>query len=177
VAFILPGDIPPNDLAAFQQAWQYYHAYLAAHRERFPPSVYAFATAAWHYDHNDPRCPHDAWVETLMIAEAAEGERQQFRSLGITLRLLGAYHDGHIQLTYNTVEAYTLHKPISRPERATVVAHDDWLVDELRFSKQGQVIHEIVFASGTRWLIECADIRYEWQPLNPNTQSRQAVRS
>jgi hypothetical protein len=164
MAFVLPDDIPPNDHAAFTQAWQQYHAYLAAQRERFPASAYALATAPSHYDHNDPRCPHDAWVETLLIAEAAEGERQQFRSLGITLRLLGAYHDGHIQLTYDTVQAYTLHKPI-----ANVLAHSDWLVDELRLSEQGQVVHEIVFASGARWLIECADIRYEWQPLNPNT--------
>lgn len=42
--------------------------------------------------------------------------------------------------------------------------HGDWLIDEIRLSDRGLVLHEILFSSGARWLIESEDIEYTWEP-------------
>ena len=54
-----------------------YYEYLESVKEKMPWEAYSFAAADWHYDHNDPRCPHDAWVETLVVAEVASGTRTE----------------------------------------------------------------------------------------------------
>jgi hypothetical protein len=66
-----------------------YYEYLESVKEKMPWEAYSFAAADWHYDHNDPRCPHDAWVETLVVAEVASGTRAEIRDLEIRVRLLG----------------------------------------------------------------------------------------
>jgi hypothetical protein len=136
-----------------------YREYLQSIRDRLPLSAFEFATAAWHYDYSDHRCPHDSWVESLAIVEPAGGERLQHRTLHISVRLFGAYHDGHVLLDYSDVNTYSLEK------RKTQAAHGDWLVDEIRLSENGLVLHEVVFNSGSRWLIEAADISYEWHQM------------
>jgi hypothetical protein len=45
------------------------------------------------------------------------------------------------------------------------VGHRDWLVDEIRLSDRGLVVHEILFSRGALWTIEAADLRYEWLSL------------
>jgi hypothetical protein len=164
MAFILPDDYPQKDLTAFRQAWDRYAAYLEEIRDHLPHHTAAFATAAWHYDPTDPRCPHDAWVETVTFRETARNETLDERSLHLSIELLGAYHNGTIQLEYQDVTAYTLAKPFDSSPRASLVAHDDWLVDEIRLHERGNVIHEVVFASGAHWTIECKDMRYRWAP-------------
>jgi hypothetical protein len=74
--------------------------YLAANRERFPPGAYQLATSDWYFGFSDPRGPHDAWLEAVEVAEPAEGDRKQFRTVSIRIRLLGSYHDGWIELVY-----------------------------------------------------------------------------
>jgi hypothetical protein len=81
------------------------------------------------------------------------------RALHISVRLSGAYYDGHLLLDYSDVKTYSLEKPKTR------AAHGDWLVDEIRLSENGVVLHEILFNSGSRWLIEAADISYEWHQI------------
>src|SRR5919202_1729543 len=140
-----------------------YRRYLDSVREQLPPAAFAFATADWHYAFSDHRCPHDAWVEALTISEPASGERQEQRRIDIHVRLLGAYHDGHIDLYYRDVRSYTLELPAS-PSRIKI-GHGDWRDDEVRLSERGLVLHEIVFVGGSHWLIECEDIQYEWRPF------------
>jgi WD40 repeat protein len=135
-----------------------YRKYLQSLKERLPVTAFEFATAAWHYDHSDHRCPHDSWVESLTIAEPARGERFQDRSLRISTRLLGAFHDGHLLLSYADVQAYSLESPKVR------AGHGDWLVDEIRLSDNGFVLHEVLFSNDNRWLIEAKDISCEWRP-------------
>jgi hypothetical protein len=158
------------DPAEIQALWARYDEYLASIKDRLPPSAYAFATAPWHYSTLDHRCPHDAWVESLTISEEKNDENPIQRRMNIHVRLLGAYHDGHIELAYKGVNSYGLSKPDLGPGPWgsggwKYIGHHDWLVDEIRLSDNNRVIHEIVFSSDARWLIECEDLIYEWQPF------------
>jgi hypothetical protein len=166
VTFLL--DAYRSEKADFLKHWAAYRDYLESMRARFPPGAFTFATANWHYDATDPRCPHDAWVETLIISEPSSGERSEHRSIAIHLRLLGAYHNGHIEPSYRRVQSYSLETPANAAGLGAPLegsGHGDWLVDEVRLSDLGLVLHEVLFARGSRWLIECADITYQWRPF------------
>ena len=143
-----------------------YYEYLESVKERMPREAYSFAAADWHYDHDDPRCPHDAWVETLVVAEVASGTRAEIRDLEIRVRLLGAWHDGHIDLTYTKVQSYLFDTPrnLEYPMRSSK-GHEDWIFDEMRLSDLGNVVHEVQFSGGSSWLIECEDLIYRWMPF------------
>ena len=75
-----------------------YAAYLTSISHRLPASVYNFATAEWHYDPNDPRCPHDAWIHEIRIREFAEGERAEIRETRIEIILLGDITTAYLSL-------------------------------------------------------------------------------
>jgi hypothetical protein len=78
------------------------------------------------------------------------------------VRLLGAYHDGHIELLYPLVFGYRL--SVYNGERG----HRDWRYDELRLSARGHVIHEIEWYRLNEigsWLIEASDVEFRWIPL------------
>ena len=146
----------------FLKHWATYRDYLESMRAQFPPGAFAFATANWHYDATDPRCPHDAWVERLTISEPSSGERSEHRSIAIHLRLLGAYHDGHIELFYPRVFSYQIQSP------SCIRGLGDWLYDEFTLSPAGHVSHEIEWAGfpskeGSRWIIEASDIAFHWE--------------
>ncbi len=81
-------------------AYQRYNEYLKSLRDKLPDAAFAFATAPWHYNPQDPRCPHDAWLEHLKIEELAPNQEDvQHRYVAIHARLLGAYHDRYIELS------------------------------------------------------------------------------
>jgi hypothetical protein len=137
-------------------------------RAIFPPSAYALATSDWYFNFNDHRSPHDSWLETMIMSEPASGERQQHRQVALTIRLLGAYHDGYIELRYPRVFSYALN--LFDGERG----HWDWRYDELRLSDQGRLIHEIEWCGlkeTATWLIEASDMEFSWIPraTNPST--------
>lgn len=157
-------DTPPERAhEPYHDPFPAYDAYLAANRGRFPPGAYALATGAWWYDPRDPRCPHDAWLEAAILREPAEGERHEIRTTALSVRLLGAYHDGHIELAYPRVFAYGM------DARDTAGGHGDWRYDEFRVSDRGRLIHEIEWADGATWLIEADDVEYRWIPLHAGT--------
>jgi len=137
-----------------------YSEYLDSIRNALPQFAYEFAVAPWHYNARDHRSPHDSWVESLTISEPATGSRHENRHLEIAVRLLGAYHDGYLELSYPEVQSYSF---IGASHAAENAGHGDWLVDELRLSERGLVLHEILFRSGSRWLIEAKDIRVTWE--------------
>ncbi|MCL5994835.1 MAG: hypothetical protein M1546_02125 [Chloroflexi bacterium] len=86
-------------------AFKTYEQYLKSIAQVLPPGARAFALAGWHYNLRDSGCPHDAWVEHLTIYEDATGERSETRTVGIHLKLLGANHDGHIEIRYTRVSS------------------------------------------------------------------------
>lgn len=162
MAYILTEQL--YDEATGSDAFARYRAYLAAVGDRMPPGARGLATSAWYFDARDHRAPHDAWLERVVVEEGrgADGSR----GVEIRIRLLGAYHDGHIELTYRDVRRYR----IGREPQARDVdhGHGDWRHDEFRATADGRVEHEIewwhIEATGT-WIIEAADIEYGWRPL------------
>ncbi len=144
-----------------------YEQYLQSVREHLPESAYTFATTA---PFRRDGSLHDAWVEAFTISEPSRGERSEIRDIEIHVRLLGAWHDGYIELHYKGVRRYSLVTPELPPD--WMMGHGDWLIDEVRLSKRGLVENEIVFWTRSRWLIECADIEYAWQPRGPRNPDR-----
>lgn len=134
MTFVLAKDGRHDDVVA---AFRRYREYLESVKDSFPPSAYALATSDWYYDHNDHRCPHDAWLETLCLTEPSSGSPHQKRTLSLQLRLLGALHDGYVQLRYPRVFSYRL--DIHDGE----MGHRNWRYDEFRVSEEGRLIHEI----------------------------------
>lgn len=149
-----------EDVDGFILRYKNYYDYIESIKDKIPASVYQFAVASWHYNHEDPRCLHDAWLEEISIHESSSGERQQIRSTEITIRLLGAFHNGYIELTYEKIHSYS----VSQQHYASLNGHGDWLIDEVRLSSNGFVLHEIIFEQG-KWLIECENIIYQWKPF------------
>jgi len=147
-----------SDSRELNQQFEAYQSYLRSVEGKLETNAFAFASALWHYDAQDPRCPHDSWIESIKVVENATGDRHQHRWIDIHVRLLGAYHDGHIELTYTNVRSYSL-------GASDVGGHGDWLRDEIRLSDEGLALHEVRFASGSRWSIECRDIQYDWVVL------------
>ena len=159
MAFILAKQRDEDAVSAFRK----YSEYLRDNEKLFPESAYALATSDWWFNFNDHRCPHDAWLEAATFSEPSIGERSEIRSLSLTLRLLGAYHDGHMELIYPTVYAYQLDMP------SVAQGHGDWRYDELRVNEKGHLLHEIEWASVAytgSWLIEASDLQYRWVPKN-----------
>jgi hypothetical protein len=145
------------------KAFDSYRKYIAASRQAFPPHAYELATSEWYFDFRDHRCPHDAWLESLSITEPASGDRSEHRHTSIRFRLLGAYHDGHIEFFYPLVFRYSLSG--SPAERGL----GDWRYDEFRISSDGHLVHEIEWAGspgdvGSRWIIEASDVEFQWIP-------------
>lgn len=127
-----------------------YREYLQSVQKRLPTRALEFASAEWHYDVTDHRCPHDAWVQSLSIVEPASGERHENR------------------ITYPGVRRYSLFQPLDHRLLAPPRGHGDWLVDEIAASDNGRpeqplVIHEILFSRQGVWTIEAEDIAYEWK--------------
>ncbi len=132
-----------------------YREYLLQNKDKFPPALFEWATSDWYYNFNDPRCPHDAWLESFTFKEHASGERDEIRKLGLEIKLLGAYHDLYLTFTYKNIKSYNLEA------NHLDNGHRDWMLDEYRLSENGLLIHEIEWVGSTktaRWWIECEDI-------------------
>lgn len=155
MAFIL-GREREGDVAA---AFRAYDRYLTEHRHRFPPGAYALATADWYFNPEDHRCPHDAWLQHIVVHETGEGSRHEERSANLSIQLLGAYHDLVLTFTYTGLHRYVLEgTDVTR-------GHMDWRYDEFRLSDVGNLIHEIEWCGAHetgRWLLEATDVRLEW---------------
>lgn len=159
MTYILAKDGRDEDVA---RAFRLYEEYLRSVRDVFPPSAYALATSDWYYNFYDHRCPHDSWLESFQFVELSSGERHEIRSVTLKVRLLGAYHDGYIELVYPQVFAYEL--KFADAEHG----HRDLRYDELRTSDRGRLIHEIEFwnsAGDSNWLIEASDLQLKWVPF------------
>ena len=137
-----------------------YREYLRQNRAPFPPRAYTLATSEWYYASTDPRCPHDARMEALTLAEA-DSETQQERHLTLRVRLFGGHRNGYVELFYPRVFAYRLDTEDGGQ------GHRDWRYDEFRVTESGHLLHEIEWwgwGQTGRWLIEASDVEFVWQP-------------
>jgi hypothetical protein len=159
MAFILSSDDGNEATSGYQR----YLEYLSTVKNKFPSSAYQLATSDWYFNFNDHRCPHDAWLESFTLSESSTGKRSEVRTLSLKVRLLGAYHDGHIELHYPKVLSYELNIEHGKG------GHRDWRYDELRLSENGNLVHEIEWCgfeeTGT-WVIEASDVEFHWFPIN-----------
>lgn len=155
-------NVKPEDVTA---RWKAYLEYIGSIRDRLGPGAAAYATSELHSDHSNPQSPHDGWLESAKIEELATGERAEQRSIGVTIELLASYHDGRIRFTYTDVRSYVMNAPPEFERPPLSAGHGDWLVDEVRLSERGLVVHEILFSRGAHWQIEASDLHYEWLPL------------
>lgn len=158
MSFILSAQRQPETVV---EAFKQYRGYLERNSERFPRGALALATSDWYFDPREHRCPHDAWLEHITIEEPGIGERSEQRSTAIRIRLLGAYHDGFIELFYPRVFRYSLNSP------SGARGLGDWLFDEFRVLESGHIIHEIEWAGFPReeastWVIEASDVEFHW---------------
>ena len=112
---------------------------------------------AWPEDH---RSPYDSWVQSITVSEPSSGERQEIRGIEIHVRLLGAYHDGIIEFTYQRVKRYSLEG------MRDIAGHGDWLEDELKLRKNNSLLHKVTLTNGN-CEIEAEEIEYRWAPLPP----------
>src|SRR5882724_9085038 len=112
-----------------REAYLRYQEYLRRHKHEFPPSAFALATAEWYQNSSDHRCPHDGWLENLIISERVDTNRK--RTTTILTRLMAAYHDGYIEFSYPEVFSYKFEGP------SCAGGLGDWLYDEFRLSPNG----------------------------------------
>ncbi len=155
--FILAKHRDADAVAAFKR----YQKYLVKEKERFPASAYSLATSDWYFGFSDHRAPHDAWLESVTLNEVASGKRNEVRHSTLTIRLLGAYHDGFIELTYPKVYSYNF------ASGDVTTGHRDWRYDELRLDKSGRLVHEIEWCGmrdTAHWLIVASDVEHRWSP-------------
>lgn len=156
--FILSDDWNSEDNPmAVVEAHRRYEQYLEQNRQSFPASAFAFASADWHYNFNDHKALHDSWLVDMSVRETNSANSDE-RVTEIQLKLLGAFHDGHLRLTYHDVRSYQIGSATS--------AHTSIDRDEVRLSENGYVLHEIVWWQDVKWLIECTDISCEWIVAN-----------
>jgi len=87
----------------------------------------------------------------------------QDREINIHLRLLGAFHDRKIEIQYKKIRNYEL-RFLPDASYQPSKWHGDWIIDEIRLSDEGLVIHEINFWLNGNWQIECENIIYNWLP-------------
>src|SRR5690606_28927797 len=163
MTFILAEQRHAGGPAELNAAFVRYRVYLAANAAAFPPGAYELATSDWYFDFANHRSPHDAWLEEAAFTEA---ESDRGRVVQLTIRLLGAYHDGQIALEYPEVFRYAFEGSRLTP------GHGDWRYDEFRLAENGHLIHEIEWAgAGTtgRWLIQASDVCYAWVPTGGST--------
>ena len=154
------GTATPNEIKA---CFDEYAKYLDENRTSIPPDAFEFATADWHYDFMDSKCPHDSWLRKLEIIETGVPTHRNDRTLDIRIVLLGAYHDGFITLRHRNVHSYILEKP--NTSGLVNASHGDWLIDEVTLTDDSRLCHEIKFANASPWIIVCDDIKYSWRQV------------
>ncbi len=133
MAYYLSNERNQDVVAGYQR----YQQYLREHEHEFPVGAFALGTAEWYQNAHDHRCPHDGRLENFIISEIADSNGKR---LAIRIRLLGAYHDGYIELFYPQVFGFNL----ETASRAGGLG--DWLYDEFRVSSEGHLIHQVEWA-------------------------------
>jgi hypothetical protein len=157
--FILAAQRNRDSIESFRK----YRKYLEDNHDRFPSAAYALATSDWYFDFQCHECPHDAWLESVRVDEHSMGKSHEIRSAAITIKLMGAYHDGTIEIYYPKVFEYRFNS------LALEGGHRDWRYDELRLNEKGHLIHEIEWngcQDNGSWVIVASEVEFKWTPFS-----------
>jgi hypothetical protein len=152
-----------------------YSAYIVSIRDMIPAHVHSFAADSRYFDLSSPSSLHDSWLESLTVREVASGVRKEIRRMEVTISLLGPLHDRRIHLHYRGVTLYKFSAPPHYGEpRFDHTAHGDLFTHEIRLGHGGLLIHELLFESDSRFLVECSDFRHSEEMLT-NEETEQDV--
>jgi hypothetical protein len=148
-----------------------YAVYVEYIREQLPPHIYDFASNPCYFDLTSRSSLHDAWLESTIVKEVANGERHEIRRMEISICLLGPFHDRRIHLHYTGVTRYLLAAPPRYGEKKyEKTAHGNLLTHEIRLGQDGLLVHELLFERGATTLIECVDFRHSEEIISsPNS--------
>lgn len=156
--YLLRKDRSDDSLGEWDRGFRKYAEYLEEISSKLPFSARCYAKSDWHYDHMDPRCPHDSWVRKIEIIEGDGSADDKV----IRLVMLGAYHDRNIEIRQVGVVSFKIERSSS--------SFGDWLYDEVRLSGSGDVLHEIEFENGCL-IVVCRDIFYEWSDITGSAKT------
>src|SRR5215471_25444 len=126
---------------------------------RLPAKAREFALAPWHCNPEDHRCLHDSWIERIDIEEIASGSRHEHRTVEISIRFLGAYHDRYFTLRFPLVRRYSVERPLRWDKRQQIVGHGDVLDDAISIGEESYLIYSLHLEFG-RIEIEAKDIEF-----------------
>ena len=165
-----------DEIKRLSEEFENYKNYLKSIKDKIPQSAYEFATADWHFNTRDARCPHDAWLEEFKFGEVQNSENFELYPIEIYIKLLGAYHNGYIEFRYKNIHSYSFKSKRSfrLSEYKGEYFHGDWIRDEIRLSENDFVIHEIEWENGN-WLIESEDVEYKWIPFDPTLSTNMDI--
>ena len=143
-------------LDGLHDRWAEIDRYHACISESLPSGAKQLALAAWHYDASDPRCPHDAWLESVEL----RNRDRQSEIRDVRLRLLGAYHDRKLCFDYWNVRDFSV-----EGQFIDSTGRDrDWLFDEVHLLESRRIEHIIAFEA-CEVRIKCEDLTYSYQPI------------
>lgn len=120
-----------------------YERYLENNKDKFPARAFAFASAGWHYNHRDEKCPHDAKIISIT---AREFSKDDFPEVGLTIELEGAY-GGRFEIIYYGVKSYIVRKRKTNWPLGSST-HGEWLIDEVTVCEDDLLNHEIALSDG-----------------------------
>jgi hypothetical protein len=146
-----------KDLAKEGMSLQEYSAHVDSWKDDLPTSAYEYAKAIWHYDMRDARCIHDAWLASCVFQEASlQKPHAKPTGFGIEISFLTGLEDRVLKFSYKNIVHYSLESP-SQSE-----THSEVYFDEIRLSERKNMIHEILFMSNARWIIESNDFSFSF---------------
>ena len=117
-----------------------YFAYIDSVKERWPPTLHAFASDVARYELQGTKTLHDAWLEEVSCRNTYEEDSNVLLGSTLVLVLRQAF-GGVISLTYGGVSGWTFHgHPERWPDRAI-----DLLMHEFSMEAHGVYAHRIAF--------------------------------
>jgi hypothetical protein len=143
----------------YQRAYKSYIKSIQEDRELLPDKVYELATASWYFNARDKKCLKDGWVIGIELTNEFDFEIKRKKKTIFTLKLLGAYHDRVITLSYMGVTALN----VQDLEETYVLkdGYDSWRIDEFSVVEEGFCKHLIYFISGKVWEITFEDLKVQ----------------
>ena len=146
-----------KDLAKEGMSLQEYSAQVDLWKDDLPTSAYEYAKAAWHYDMQDARCIHDAWLVSCVFREASlQKPHAKPAGFDIDISFLTGLEDRVLKFSYKNIIQYSLESPSQSQ------THSQVYFDEIRLSERKIMIHEILFMSNARWIIESNDFSFSF---------------
>lgn len=157
--YILSKDIGNLEFEEYKKRVSDYQSYLASIKDKISLSPHGFIFEDWYRNCDSHRCPHDSWLDRIVVSEDDNNE------VNIELKLLGAYHDGYIFFRYSGVKYYKLDRHSTSVIKSS---HGDLRYEEFRLDDEGYLVHEFdwyTLDENAIFLIACESVSYSWEPI------------